>query len=106
MLIGQAIGAFSSYLLIERNLSTLTEYAYRRDLESLYRFVGDMELGDITTEYLHGWLPRPLNEQEMRWFASGQWHSCVFIHWASRYRSVARIPAIHRLQHSIAAAIA
>jgi site-specific recombinase XerD len=118
MLIGQAIGAFSSYLLVERNLSTQTDYAYRHDLMSLCRELGDVELSTITTEDLHRWLaeqkqrglaplsmnrriaclrsffkftqargysatnpasllslpkkprriPRPLNEQEMRWF--------------------------------------
>ena len=56
MRLGKAIGAFSSYLLVERNLSTSTEYAYRRDLEGLRAQLGDRELADITTDDLHHWL--------------------------------------------------
>ncbi len=56
MLLGQAIRAFCSYVLVERNLSPHTEYAYRRDLDGLLTFLGDRDVVGITTEDLHDWL--------------------------------------------------
>ncbi len=56
MRLGAATRAFSSYLLAERNLSTQTEYAYRRDLAGLAALLGDRELDAITTDDLHAWL--------------------------------------------------
>jgi len=56
MLLGEAIRAFSSFLLVERNLSPLTEYAYRRDLEGMLAFLGDVEVGALGIDDLHAWL--------------------------------------------------
>ena len=56
MLLRDAIPLFSSFLLVERNLSTQTEYAYRHDLDALSAFLCERTLDAITIDDLHGWL--------------------------------------------------
>ena len=45
MLLSHAAQRFSSYLLVERNLSVQTDYAYRHDLGGLCAAIGARELG-------------------------------------------------------------
>jgi len=57
------IEKFLEYLRYERNYSVHTVFAYRKDLEQFFGWVGDVAYNQVKAEHVRGWVIWLMNEQ-------------------------------------------